>query len=163
MDLAERDLTAFAAKPTPLNLTDPADRKKFIGIRLYIIGRDSDEYKQWAFERADARAEQAMAAQRRKSFGPSRAIEVTAEEMYEDQIDEAVFLTRGWDQCTNLEDVLKRGAEAQWKATLTVDGQELDFNTANRATVLRRFKWMVEQAQSGAGDRALFVPASATN
>lgn len=161
MDLAERDMKAFAAKPTPLNIMDPADRKRFLGVRLYIIGRDSDEYKQWAFDRADSRAEQTMAAQRRKSFAARP--EVTAEEMYDDQIDEAIFLTRGWDQCTNLDDVQKKSAEPQWKASLTVDGQELDFNTANRAAVLRRFTWIVEQAQMGAGDRAVFVPASATN
>jgi hypothetical protein len=41
--------------------------------------------------------------------------------------------------------------------------EELEFNTANRAKVLQRLKWIVEQVQAGAGDRALFVPGSAPN
>src|SRR5436309_2772754 len=94
MDFATQDTKKLAATGIDLDLLDIVSRKP-TGAYVTIIGRDSDEYKQWTYERTNARAAAEEKARRRRRGVPTAP---RAEDLYESFVEEAVFCLRGWGE-----------------------------------------------------------------
>lgn len=150
MDLETLDLQTFASKGAPFQLLHPATRKP-TGLWVRLIGRDSDEYKTWSFARADQKAEEDSMRKRRRQA----VVEVSATDIYEDQLAEGVFFIREWWEAD------EKGNRT--KGTWTLGASELDFTPENVEATLRRFTWILEQVNAGASNRSLFFDASAPN
>lgn len=106
-----------------------------IGLTLQLLGTDSATY-----ERA-VRAQQRATQDR---LVANRAKRITAEEVDDNALELLVALTRGW-------------------SPFDLDGKDYPYSAANARGLYRRFRWIREQADEFAGDRANFLPRSAAN
>lgn len=147
LDLLQLDVRSQAAKPTRIDLVHPVTKKP-LGIYWKTIGRDADEFQRWVFQRADERTEEHAALKRRNRHAP--VDQFSAQSLLDDQIEELVFMSRGYGD-HDQDDVLHEG-EAP-----------MPYSKENAEYFLRKYPWMLEQVAAGVGNRALFMPASATN
>lgn len=147
MDLLQLDVRGQAAKPTELELVHPVTKKP-LGLYWKTIGRDADEFQRWIFQRADERNEEQVALKRRNRH--ASVDQFTAQSLFDDQIEELVFMSRGWRD-HDQDGVLFEGDTA------------ISYSHEAAESMLRKYPWMLEQVAAGVGNRALFMPASATN
>jgi hypothetical protein len=146
MDLSKLDVRAQAAKPAEIELVHPVTKKP-LGIFWRTIGRDADEYRRHAFAQADARNE-AQAQMRAKN---KHAVEeFTAQSMYDEQVQDLVFLARGW-------------RDGEEEGVFNEGEKKLEYSADSADYVLRKYPWIHEQVAAGVGNRAVFMPASALN
>lgn len=152
MDLATLDVRAFAAKGAEVEWYHPVTRMG-IGVFFNVIGRDADAYQAWVFQRAEEKAAEQQARNRAR-VGPANQQEFTAENFYNDQVEDAAFCLRGWSEKT---------ADGSRQPSITVDGTTITYGKESANAQLRRFPWMLEQVLAAAANRGVFMPASATN
>jgi hypothetical protein len=147
MDLLQLDVRSQAAKPTEIEFHHPVTKKP-LGLFWKTIGRDADEYQQHVFDRADERQEE-QAALKRRNRHAATADQFTAQSLYDDQLEELVFMSRGYRDGDN-DGVFFEGTEAK------------PYSKENAEYFLKKYPWMVEQVHAAVGNRALFMPDSAT-
>ena len=129
IDLAALDTARVADEGRELELVHPQTGEP-VGIRITIRGTDSDAYRR------------ALLAQQRVSMERltrNRKQRKTPEELEDESIDVLATLTTGW-------------------APFNLEGKPYPYSHANAVALYRRFRWIREQADAFAGDRANFLP-----
>lgn len=135
MDLSQLDTTKGAAEGFEVQLRHP-ETDALLPLWVAVIGADSDEY-QAAVNKAQRKRMERLKGHRRMTLTP--------EELQEESIDLLVGATRGW------------------RAEMKLDGQDFPaFSPAAAKQLYKRFRWMREQVDAAMGDRANFLPRSAT-
>jgi len=130
MDLANLDLKAGANAGAWIDIEHPVTRDP-LGIRIKVLGRDSDAFAE--IEEKRQREALEAAKQRKKPADPIAAAKELAEAVL-------VSCTVAWE-----------GVE--------LDGVELDCTPANVKAVYYRFAWLRDQVDVAIGTRANFLPS----
>lgn len=112
-----------------LELRHPETEDVIEGMTITLLGQDSAVYRKIQLSKQQA-------ALARISKG-KRAVELDAEKMGEDSIDDLVKLTTGW-------------------SGFTLDGKELPATPENVRKVYSEWAWIKEQAQEFVASRANF-------
>lgn len=136
LDLAELDTAAAADQGAVLALTHPG-RSDIIrnpdgspGLTLRLLGSDSDKYRKLRHKLQNKRL--------RGAVRKGRGLEVTAEQLEEENLDLLVACTIGWDG-------------------FVLHGQTLAFTADNVRMVFQKFPWVREQAAEFIEDRENFL------
>lgn len=134
-DLSQLDTTKGAAEGFELQLRHP-ETDAPLPLWVTVIGADSDEYHAAVMKQQRKRMER-LKGHRRMNLSP--------EELQEEAIELLV------------------GATRSWRGEMKLDGKDFPAYTPAAAKQLyKRFKWMREQVDAAMGDRANFLPRSAT-
>lgn len=137
-DLASIDTVAACNKGVEIELKHPVTNEP-IGIFWSILGSDSDVFREYMRELANARIRKEAMARKR-----GRDSEVDTVEMAEERTIELLTVCSvGW-----------RSAE---KPTITFKGEELEFNVPNAKKVLVGLPWVRKQIDEGIGDLENFM------
>lgn len=112
-----------------LNIIHPETEEVIDGMTITLLGQDSKVYRKLQMAKQQA-------ALNRMAKG-KKAIDLDAEKLSEDSIDDLVKLTTGW-------------------AGFSLDGKELEFTPENVRMVYTDWAWIKEQVQEFVGNRANF-------
>ena len=128
INLDELDTTRGAEQGFELELVSP--RGKALPGRLRIRGYDSSTYQEKVDEQQRARLQRTSATQKIPELA----------ELEAETIELAAVLIMGWT------------------CNFELGGQPLPYSPANAQTLLRRFKWIRQQVDRAAANRANFLP-----
>lgn len=116
-----------------LNIIHPETEEVIDGMTITLLGQDSKVYRKLQMAKQQA-------ALNRMAKG-KKAIDLDAEKLSEDSIDDLVKVTTGW-------------------AGFALDGKELEFTPENVRMVYTDWAWIKEQVQEFVGNRANFFRAN---
>jgi hypothetical protein len=116
-----------------LNIVHPETEELIDGMTVTLLGQDSKIYRKLQLGKQQA-------ALNRMAKG-KKALDLDAEKLSEDSIDDLVKLTTAWS-----------GFE--------LDGKKLDCNPDNVRKVYAEWAWIKEQVQEFVGNRANFFRAN---
>tara|TARA_R110000868_G_scaffold29270_4_gene108860 strand:+ start:1982 stop:2389 length:408 start_codon:yes stop_codon:yes gene_type:complete len=116
-----------------LNIVHPETEEVIEGMTITVLGQDSKIYRKLQLGKQQA-------ALNRMSKG-KKALDLDAEKLSEDSIDDLVKITIGW-------------------TGLSLDKKELEFTPENVRTVYTEWAWIKEQVQEFVGNRANFFRAN---
>lgn len=116
-----------------LNIVHPETEEVIEGMTITLLGQDSKVYRKLQMGKQQA-------ALNRMAKG-KKALDLDAEKLSEDSIDDLVKLTIEW-------------------SGFTLDGKTLDCTPANVRTVYADWSWIKEQVQEFVGNRANFFRAN---
>lgn len=116
-----------------LNIVHPETEEVIEGMTITLLGQDSKVYRKLQMGKQQA-------ALNRMAKG-KKAIDLDAEKLSEDSIDDLVKLTVSW-------------------SGFTLDGKKLDCTPENIRTVYSDWSWIKEQVQEFVQDRANFFRAN---
>lgn len=117
-----------------LEVVHPETEEVIPGMTITLLGQDSKVYRKIQLAKQQA-------ALNRISKG-KRAVDLDAEKLAEDSIDDLVKLTTGW-------------------AGFMLDGTELECTSENVRKVYTEWAWIREQVQEFVADRSNFFRADA--
>lgn len=117
-----------------LEIVHPETEEVIAGMTITLLGQDSKVYRKLQMGKQQA-------ALNRMAKG-KKALDLDAEKLSEDSIDDLVKLTTSW-------------------AGFTLDGKELDCTSENVRTVYSDWAWIKEQVQEFVGNRANFFRPNA--
>jgi hypothetical protein len=112
-----------------LNIVHPESEEVIKGMTITLLGQDSKVYRKLQMGKQQA-------ALNRMAKG-KKALDLDAEKLSEDSIDDLVKLTTEW-------------------SGFMLDGKKLDCTPANVRTVYAEWVWIKEQVQEFVGNRANF-------
>lgn len=132
-DLADYDTTQGSEQGFELTIADLKSGAP-TSMKITVMGADCDAYRdrQRAFQRA-----------RVDRMNKARRMSVTPEEIEAEALELLVEVTTGW-------------------SGFQVGGAALPFTRDNVRMVYKRFGWIREQVDQAVGDRANFLPRSAS-
>lgn len=137
-DLSSVDTVAACNKGTEIELKHPVTNEP-TGVFWGILGRDSDAYREYFRELANARIRKEVMARKR-----GKDVEVETVEVAEAKaIELLVSCSTGW--------------RSEDKPTLTFKGEELEFTVMNAKTVLEALPWVRRQIEDGIDDLENFM------
>jgi hypothetical protein len=116
-----------------LNIVHPETEEVIEGMTITVLGQDSKIYRKLQLGKQQA-------ALNRMSKG-KKVLDLDAEKLSEDSIDDLVKITIGW-------------------TGLSLDKKELEFTPENVRTVYTEWAWIKEQVQEFVGNRANFFRAN---
>lgn len=116
-----------------LNIVHPETEEVIEGMTITLLGQDSKVYRKLQMSKQQA-------ALNRMAKG-KKAIDLDAEKLSEDSIDDLVKLTTAWNG-------------------FALDGKELEFTPENIRMVYTDWAWIKEQVQEFVGNRANFFRAN---
>tara|TARA_R110002126_G_scaffold148502_1_gene294485 strand:- start:384 stop:791 length:408 start_codon:yes stop_codon:yes gene_type:complete len=116
-----------------LNIVHPETEEVIEGMTITVLGQDSKIYRKLQLGKQQA-------ALNRMSKG-KKALDLDAEKLSEDSIDDLVKITIGW-------------------TGFSLDKKELEFTPENVRTVYTEWAWIKEQVQEFVGNRANFFRAN---
>lgn len=116
-----------------LNIVHPETEEVIEGMTVTLLGQDSKIYRKLQLGKQQA-------ALNRMAKG-KKALDLDAEKLSEDSIDDLVKLTTGW-------------------AGFELDGKALDCTPENVRKVYADWAWIKEQVQEFVGNRANFFRAN---
>ena len=116
-----------------LNIVHPETEEVIKGMTITVLGQDSKIYRKLQLGKQQA-------ALNRMSKG-KKALDLDAEKLSEDSIDDLVKITIGW-------------------TGFSLDKKELEFTPENVRTVYTEWAWIKEQVQEFVGNRANFFRAN---
>ena len=116
-----------------LNIVHPESEELIKGMTITLLGQDSKVYRKLQMGKQQA-------ALNRMAKG-KKALDLDAEKLSEDSIDDLVKLTIEW-------------------SGFMLDGKKLDCTPANARTVYAEWAWIKEQVQEFVGNRANFFRAN---
>jgi hypothetical protein len=116
-----------------LNIVHPETEELIEGMTITLLGQDSKIYRKLQMGKQQA-------ALNRMAKG-KKALDLDAEKLSEDGIDDLVKLTTAW-------------------AGFTLDGKDLECTPENVRTVYADWSWIKEQVQEFVGNRANFFRAN---
>ena len=116
-----------------LNIVHPESEEVIKGMTITLLGQDSKVYRKLQMGKQQA-------ALNRMAKG-KKALDLDAEKLSEDSIDDLVKLTTEW-------------------SGFMLDGKKLDCTPANVRTVYAEWAWIKEQVQEFVGNRANFFRAN---
>lgn len=117
-----------------LQIVHPESEEPISGMTITLLGQDSKVYRKLQLSKQQA-------ALNRIAKG-KRAVDLDAEKLAEDSIDDLVKLTTGW-------------------TGFVLDGEELKCTAENVRTVYGEWAWIKEQVQEFVADRSNFFRADA--
>lgn len=120
---------ALAEEGVTMEVVHPETEETIEGMTITLLGRDSDVAKRIRRKRQDA-------ALARVSKG-KKGLDMTAEQLEEQSIEELVKLTKSW-----------QGFE--------LDGQPLECTDENKRKVFSGWEWLREQAEEFVSTRSHF-------
>jgi hypothetical protein len=132
IELSALDTRAGANAGFWLKLRHPVTHALLPGLRLKMLGMDSDRYQAKASELLRRRQEELARG------APQRITPEEHEERARELLAEAVV---GWEG-------------------VKIDGKVVEFSEARRLEILKRFPWIYEQANLAVVDRGNFLPGS---
>ncbi len=112
-----------------LELRHPESEEPIAGMTITLLGQDSAIYRKISIAK-----QQAVLSRMSKG---KKALDLDAEKLAEDSIDELVKLTVDW-------------------SGFKLDGKDLECNPKNARTVYSEWPWIKEQAQEFVANRANF-------
>lgn len=133
LDLSALDTAKGAEQGYELTLSHPKTGEP-TPMKITVLGADSDAYREKLRDFQRRRADR---------MNKGRRLSVTPEEIEAETLEMLVAVTTGW-------------------SGFTLDGAPLPFSGDNARTVYRRFSWIREQVDQAVGDRANFLPTSAS-
>ncbi len=133
LDLDALDMQQGADAGARMDLLHPATGEP-TGAWLTLLGTDSDIYR---------RAQRALQRKRMARAVKSRRMAIPPEELEAEALDLLVAVTTGW-------------------GGLNAKGQPLAFSADAARAFYTRHRWAREQAEEFIGERANFLPKSAT-
>ena len=116
-----------------LNIVHPETEELIEGMTITLLGQDSKIYRKLQMSKQQA-------ALNRMAKG-KKALDLDAEKLSEDSIDDLVKLTTAW-------------------AGFTLNGKDLECTPENVRTVYADWSWIKEQVQEFVGNRANFFRAN---
>jgi hypothetical protein len=116
-----------------LNIVHPETEEVIDGMTITLLGQDSKLYRKIQLGKQQA-------ALNRMAKG-KKAIDLDAEKLSEDSIDDLVKLTTAW-------------------SGFVLDGKDLDCTPENVRKVYTEWSWIKEQVQEFVGNRANFFRAN---
>lgn len=117
-----------------LNIVHPETEELIDGMTITLLGQDSKVYRKLQMSKQQA-------ALNRMAKG-KKAIDLDAEKLSEDSIEDLVKLTTAW-------------------AGFALDGKTLEFTPDNVRMVYNEWSWIKEQVQEFVGNRANFFRTDA--
>lgn len=139
MDIAKLDTVAQANHGFEASLHHPGTLAD-LGIFITVLGRDSTEFRRVSAEQNRKRVSKIQKA------GGMQRVALTVEELEQDSLDLLSACTKSWRQVVKEKE----------KATLTLNGQELECSTANARKLYADYPWIKEQVDMAVTDRANF-------
>lgn len=141
MDLKDLDTVAGSSKGFELQLFHPGTQAD-LGMFITVLGRDSEEFKKVSAEHNRRRVAKAQKS------GAAR-LTLSLEEVEAESVDLLVACTKSWRQ--------QDKDTPEGKATLTLQGEELECTRANAEKLYKKYPWIREQVDQAVVDRANFL------
>ncbi len=133
VDLSSLDSIEAANKGAPVELYSPITGKD-LNIRVFLVGRDSDTFK-------EASTEQNRRRIQKMSKGGFRPGNAPIDDSDKEGIALLAACTTGWEN-------------------MLLEGKQVPFSRKAAIDIYTRFPWIKEQIDNAVGDRALFMKAS---
>lgn len=134
-DLATLDTKAACSKGYEVELKHPTTSVP-LGMFITIVGKDSQEFRDYTREKTNIRLKRDAMAQKRGKDPEIR----TVESIEAENIELLVICTKGW-----------RG--------IMKDGVELPFSVQNAIALYKDYPWAYDQINDAVGDVSLFLTA----
>lgn len=153
MALAKRNTRNISNAGVPIELFDPADQTR-MGVRFFMLGADSDEFKK--FQR---KVEAARLEKQKKIRGVYMA---SPEETEENNLDLLTLMTKGWEE--DVTDAEGKVVSVRSEIELE-EGQLVAFSPEAARAIYKDpgYSFVREQIDAAIGDRRNFLPSESKN